>query len=75
MVELRWGDVGAGPTVRLATQAGEWWTPEQQPAPPCYRAWIPVPAGWTWISVEQHYVDQLAIEVAVHLPVDGPNLV
>ncbi len=68
-VELRWGDVGAGPTVRLATPEGHWWVPGVQPGPPVYRAWIEVPPGWTWISVEEMYAEELHVEVAVHLPV------
>lgn len=70
-VELRWGTSGVGPTVRLATPDGEWWTPARQPVPPIHRAWIEVPPGWTWISVEEHYVDSLEIEVATHLPIPG----
>ena len=67
-VDVHW-DGGSGPTVRMATPEGEWWIPEQQPGPPVYRSWIPVPAGWTWISVEAGFVDRLAIEVATFLPV------
>jgi hypothetical protein len=68
-VELHWGGVGAGPTVRLATQAGAWWLPERQPQPPIHRAWMEVPPGWTWISVEAGYAERLPITVATFLPV------
>jgi hypothetical protein len=71
-VDVRWGDVGAGPTLRLATPEGEWWTPATQPGPPCYRAWIEVPPGWTWISLEEHYAEDLMIDVATHLPIGPP---
>lgn len=68
-VDLYWGDIGAGPTVRMATPDGIWWVPDAQPGPPIYRSWIEVPPGWTWISVEEHYADSLHIQVAIHLPV------
>jgi hypothetical protein len=56
----------------MATPAGEWWVPASQPGPPCYRAWIEVPPGWTWISIEEAYADALRIEVATHLPIGPP---
>jgi hypothetical protein len=68
-VDLNWGGVGAGPTVRMATPDGQWWVPDQQPGPPVHRAWIEVPAGWTWISIEQGYAEALHVELATHLPV------
>ena len=70
-VDLRWGDGAGVPMVRMATPEGEWWVPDAQPGPPVHRAWIEVPAGWTWISIEAAFGQSLEVDVATHLPVPG----
>lgn len=67
-VQLAWGD-GPQPTVRLADADGTWRTPDAQPNAPSHTAWIEVPAGWTWVSVECAFVERQLVRVATWLPV------
>lgn len=71
-VDLRWSH-GAGPTVLLMSPQEEWTTPHPQPAAPMYRAWIPAPAGWTWLAIVQHYDDAVDVELATFVPVSDPK--
>lgn len=71
-IQLAWGD-GPQPTVRLADATGQWRTPDAQPSAPSHTAWIELPAGWTWVSVECAFVDRQVVRVATWLPLPAAS--